>query len=163
MATGRSLALPVSIVAGSAILGLSVYLGLREGLRPEPAAAPTSAAVPGPTPPPPAAPGPRYVRKPTEPPADRAFRQAQAALDALRPGLVEKCWTPPAAGEPASVLLTYDVTFDAAGQIIALGLSEHREAHRVGVADCVRALPRPVLPIDPPGESVRMTLALPMP
>lgn len=158
MAADRSLALPVSIVTGSVIIGLFAYFGLRDGLRP----APTPVATPT-APTAPAEPAKGYVRKPAEPVPDRVFRQAQAALDAQRPGFIEKCWTPPAAGEPASVLLTYDVTFDAAGKIIAIGLSEHREAYRRSVADCVRTLPYPVLPVDPPGENVRVIVALPMP
>jgi hypothetical protein len=165
MAAARSLALPLAVVVGSVILGLSIYFGLREGLRPAPSVAP-AASTPLATPASPASPTaatPRYVREPAEPAPARALRQAQAALDALRPGLVKACWTPPGPGEPASILLTYDVTFDAAGQVIAIGVSEHREAYRPAVAACVRAQPRPALPIDPPGQSVRVDLALPMP
>jgi hypothetical protein len=160
MSSERSLALPIAIVVGSAILGIALYLGLREGLASRAPAAPAPVAAPPamPTPAPKAAPPP-----PGEPPADRAYRQAQAALDALRPGLVKACWTPPAAGEPASILLTYDVTFGADGGILALGISEQREAHRTSVAECVRRQPPPVLHVDPPGQSVRVILGLPMP
>lgn len=159
MSSERSLAMPIAVVVGSAIIGVSLFFGLREGLRPPPAApaaaTPAAPATVPATPPPPA--------KPSEPPADRAFRQAQAALDRLRPGLVKACWTPPAAGEPATILLTYDITFSATGQMITLGISEQREAYRAGVADCVRKQPLPVLPVDPPGENVRVVLGLQMP
>lgn len=157
MSSDRSLALPIAIVVGSVVIGISLYLGLREGLRPN-APAPPGAA------PPPVAPATKAaVAVPREPPADRAYRQAQAALDALRPGLVKTCWTPPAAGEPVAILLTYDVTFGADGGILALGISEQRDAYRPSVSECARRQPRPVLPIDPPGESVRVILGLPMP
>lgn len=148
--------MPIAVVVGSAIIGLSLYLGLREGLRPADPVAATPAPASAPvTPPPPA--------KPSEPPADRAFRQAQAALDQLRPAIVKACWTPPAAGEPAAILLTYDVTFSATGQIITLGISEQRDAYRTHVAECVRKQPLPTLPVDPPGENVRVVLGLSMP
>lgn len=156
MASDRSMMLPAAIVVGSAIIGLSLYFGLREGLRRDPVAPSTV-----PTPAQPAAPAPPVSR--SEPAADRAFRQAQAALDALRPGLVKTCWTPPLAGEPAAILLTYDITFAADGSILALGISEQQEAYRTSVAECVRRQPRPRLPIDPPGEGVRVVLGLPMP
>jgi hypothetical protein len=162
MAPTRSLALPIAIVVGSAIVGIALYLGLREGLASR-APAPPASAVQAPV----AAPAPAAEAAPPapqgEPPADRAYRQAQAALDALRPGIVKACWTPPAAGEPASILLTYDVTFGADGRILALGISEQREAYRTSVAECVRRQPQPVLHVDPPGQSVRVILGLPMP
>jgi hypothetical protein len=165
MPSERSLALPVAIVAGCAIIGVSLYLGLREGLRPAPVAAPPVTGAPASSPATPPGPEAKHTlqRPQGEPPADRAFRQAQAALDLLRPGLVKTCWTPPAEGEPAAILLTYDVTFGADGAILALGVSEQREAYRSSVAECVRRQPRPELPIDPPGESVRVILGLPMP
>jgi hypothetical protein len=162
MAPTRSLALPIAIVVGSAILGIALYLGLREGLASR-APAPPASAVQAPV----TAPAPAAKAAPPapqgEPPADRAYRQAQAALDALRPGIVKACWTPPPAGEPASILLTYDVTFGADGRILALGISEQREAYRTSVAECVRRQPQPVLHVDPPGQSVRVILGLPMP
>lgn len=164
MPSERSLALPIAIVVGSVILGVALYLGLREGLATR-APAPPAPAAHAPVAAPPTAPAP--ATKPAaprgEPVADRVYRQAQAALDVLRPGLVKACWTPPAAGEPASILLTYDVTFGADGGILALGVSEQREAYRTSVAECVRRQPQPVLHVDPPGESVRVILGLPMP
>jgi hypothetical protein len=160
MPSERSWVLPTAIVVGSAIIGMSLYFGLREGLRPAPVT-PAPATAPAT---PPATPAKHTVERPKgEPPADRAFRQAQAALDVLRPGIVKDCWTPPAEGEPTAILLTYDVTFGADGTILALGVSEQREAYRSSVAECVRRKPRPTLPVDPPGESVRVILGLPMP
>jgi len=167
MPSERSLALPAAIVVGSVIIGISLFFGLREGLRPAPVApAPVTDAPAAATATPPASETKaKYSlqRPPGEPPADRAFRQAQAALDALRPGLVKACWTPPAEGEPTAILLTYDVTFGADGGLLAVGISEQREAYRTSVAECVRRQPRPALPVDPPGESVRVILGLQMP
>jgi len=164
MPSERSLALPIAIVVGSAVIGISLYLGLREGLRPAPTTTAPATDVPAPGKATPAVEAKRtLVRPPAEPPANRAYRQAQAALDAQRPELVKTCWTPPAADEPAAILLTYDITFAADGTILSLGISEEREAYRSSVAQCVRSQPRPVLPVDPPGESVRVVLGLSMP
>jgi hypothetical protein len=159
MPSERSLALPAAIVVGCALIGISLYLGLREGLRPAPAAPVPAVGPPAPAP----AATPAAEAKQGEPPDHRAFRQAQAALDEQRPGLVKACWTPPAAGEPAAILLTYDVTFAADGSVLALGISEQRDAYRTSVAECVRRQPRPALPVDPPGVGVRVVLGLPMP
>lgn len=159
MPSDRGMMLPAAIVVGSAIIGLSLYLGLREGLRREPVAPAPSA---GPSLAPPATPTPPPISR-AEPPAERAFRQAQAALDALRPTLVQTCWTAPLAGEPAAILLTYDITFAADGSILVLGISEQQDAYRTSVAECVRRQPRPRLPIDPPGEGVHVVLGLRMP
>jgi len=172
MASGRNLALPVAIVAGSAIIGISIYFGLRDGLRPPP---PASTMPPAASAPPVAAPADAKASKarpmtlvrppatPAEPVPDRVHRQAQAALDALQPALSKACWTPPAAGEPESIRLPYDVTFAADGSIIAFAISEERQAYRTSVADCVRKQGRPALPVDPPGQSVRVALALRLP
>lgn len=157
MAEGRSLALPAAIVVGSAILGASIYLGLRHApASPAPASAPEGSS-------PPLAPPPAPSPSPAEPVGDRVYRQAQAALDGLRPALVKACWTPPGPGEPAAVLVTYDVTFGADGGIVALGISEQRDAFRTSVAECLRKQPRPALPVDPPGQGVRVVLGLPLP
>jgi hypothetical protein len=160
MAAERNSMLPLAIVAGSSIIGICIYLGLRAGAQPPAAVAPppTSApsiAVPRSVPP---------AEAPTPPPdPGRVQRQAQAALDALRPGLSQLCWTPPAAGEPEAIVLDYDVTFGPDGGIAMLGISERRDAFRTSVGACVRDQPRPALPIDPPGEHVRVVLSLRLP
>ena len=165
MAAGHSYALPAAILAGSTIIGIGLYLGLREGLRPEPVATPAATPpVTPPAPPPPSeAPPKRRFTLQREPVGDRVYRQAQAALALLRPELVKTCWTPPAKGEPPAISLTYDVTFGADGGIIMLGISDAREAYRISVADCVRKQPLPRLPVDPPGENVRVVLELRLP
>lgn len=170
MAAERSYALPAAILAGSTIIGIGLYLGLREGLRPAPVAATAATptvAPPAPAPPseapPSEAPPKRRFTLQREPVADRVYRQAQAALDLLRPELVKTCWTPPTKGEPPAISLTYDVTFGADGGIIMLGISDAREAYRISVADCVRKQPLPRLSVDPPGENVRVVLELRLP
>lgn len=160
MAAAHGSALPLAIVAGSSIIGVCIYLGLRAGApSPTPVAPPVTTAaptvVPRPVPP---------TKAPT-PPLDpeRVQRQAQAALDALQPGLSQRCWTPPAAGEPEAITLEYEITFGPDAGIAMLGVSEQREAFRTSVAECVRKQPRPTLPIDPPGEHVRVVLSLRLP
>lgn len=164
MPSERSHALPAAILAGSTIIGICLYLGLREGLRPEPAPPPAATTVspPAPASPSQAPPQKRFTLQ-REPVANRVYRQAQAGLDALRPELVKTCWTPPAEGEPTAITLSYDITFGADGGIITLGISDARDAYRISVADCVRKQPLPRLPVDPPGENVRVVLELHLP
>lgn len=162
MPSERSHALPAAILAGSTIIGISLYFGVREGLRPAPVATAAAVAPPAPTAPSEAPPKQRFTLQ-REPVGDRVYRQAQAALDVQRPQLVKTCWTPPAKGEPTAISLTYDVTFGADGAIIMLGISDAREAYRISVADCVRKQPLPRLPVDPPGENVRVVLELRLP
>src|SRR5262245_34847357 len=114
MAAERSLGLPIAIVMGSFVIGLFIYLGLRE--RPQ---APSSTTTPAAASPSPAAAGKADAKAPPgEPVSTRVFRQAQAGLDAARPGLSQRCWTPPAAGEPPSITLDYDITFGPDGGIV---------------------------------------------
>ena len=140
----RSLAIPLAILCGSAIVAIGLFAGLR-----------TTGAV-SPMANPPTVPS-------TVVDTGRTFAQAQAALDALQPQLAERCWTESGAGEPSSIVVTYDVTFKADGSIYALGISESREAYRADVATCLRRLSRPVLPVDPPGSTVGVTLQLALP
>ncbi|MCX4239506.1 hypothetical protein [Paraliomyxa miuraensis] len=183
MTNARSPSLPVAIVAGSTIIGVSLYLGLRAM---QPAAQPTQALPSAP----PAAGPPTMTGAPapsasitgptnaasTTPTVEQAparptgaalealvQQQAQAALDALAPTLGSACWTPPGPDEPASVVLDYDVTFDPDGTLVMLGIGERRDAFRTDVASCLRGLPRPQLAIDPPGEHTRVVLALALP
>lgn len=161
----RSLALPVAIVVGSLIIGVCLYLGLREGSRSPsvvaPAADPPAAQVQAP----PTAQVQAPAVEPTPGPSiyERAQQQAQAALDSAQPGLSMRCWTPPSADEPAAIALDYEVTFAADGAITMLAISEQRAAYRTRVADCVRGQPRPALPIEAPGEPVQVHLVLQLP
>lgn len=160
MAAERNIGLPLSIVAGSSIIAVGLYLGLR-------AQPPVSAAPAAPPAPvvevaePKPMPAPQAPAGPSVP--DRVYRQAQAALDALQPELSRICWTPPPAGEPDAIELTYDVTFGPDGGILMLGISDLRAAFRTSVSECIRRQPRPVLPVDPPGEPVRVMLPLQLP
>src|SRR5262245_57956982 len=62
----------------------------------------------------------------TQPPDQRAARAAaQAALDKLKPTLVQKCWTPATerAPEPRTSKYVFMVSFDGAGKEIGRGVS----------------------------------------
>jgi hypothetical protein len=155
MAAERSSGIPLAIVTGSAIIGVCLYLGLLAGAPPPAGVAPPVASAPTLVP-------PTKAPAPTVDP-HHIQRQAQAALDAHKPGLSQRCWTPPAAGEPEAITLDYDITFGPEGGIVMLGIGERREAHRTSVADCVRRQPRPTLRIDPPGENMRVPLTLRLP
>lgn len=166
MPSERSHSLPAAILAGSTIIGICLYLGLREGLRPAPVAPPAATAevsAPAPAAPPSQPASHKRFTLQREPVGDRVYRQAQAGLEALRPELVKTCWTPPAKGEPTSIKLSYDITFGADGGIITLGISDARDGYRISVADCVRKQPLLRLPVDPPGENVRVVLELQLP
>lgn len=151
MAEQRSAPIVAAILAGSALIAAALYFGLRaRAVEPHAAAEPT--------------PAPR--EQPADPTALAARAQANAAraLDAIRPRLLAECWAPSraAAADPPRVRYLLDVTFDAGGKQIALGVVEERGLARADVAKCLRRQPLD-LRIDPPGSSVRVQLALELP
>ncbi|WP_437567037.1 hypothetical protein [Sorangium sp. So ce542] len=165
----RQLSTPTAILLGSAMIAAAVYLGLRHG----PAAvapAPGDASHRG-EPAPLAgaaerAPGegaPAAERAPAVP-REEVARQAARALDARRPALVERCYKPAIAAQPAprEVKYVFNLTFDAQGRQIARGIIEDREASRPDVTAClVTALP-PVA-VEPPGANVRVDVPFSLP
>ncbi|WP_437720985.1 hypothetical protein [Sorangium sp. So ce861] len=182
----RQLSTPTAILLGSAMIAAAVYLGLRHGpaaVAPDPRAAAGDASHRG-EPAPPAgaaeraraagegAPAAQRAAGEGAPAAQRAAavpreevaRQAARALDARRPALVERCYRPAIAAQPAprEVKYVFNLTFDAQGRQIARGIIEDREASRPDVTAClVTALPP--IAVEPPGASVRVDVPFSLP
>ncbi|WP_437850280.1 hypothetical protein [Sorangium sp. So ce363] len=179
---GRQLSTPTAILLGSAMIAAAVYLGLRHG----PAGVPTDPRPAGGAPSPPAdaasaagsaarAPGAGAPARPLQAPApaprpapsvprDEVATQAARALEAHRPALIERCYKPAVAAQPAprGVKYVFNLTFDAQGRQLARGIIEDREASRPEVTAClVDALP-PVA-VAPPGANVRVDVPFSLP
>jgi len=139
----------MAILAGSALIALSVYLGLRA--RPAavvpssgvaaatadgnastlPGALSAPSAAPAPTPPSGAAAGFAMQMGGANPAgASDVDRDVLAALESQRASLVDKCWKPMTSGDAKVEPANYDVdlSFDEAGREVARGLSERKGA-----------------------------------
>jgi hypothetical protein len=184
----RTLALPASILIGSLIIAVGLFLGLQNRSPPpsnpeqppprvaatvptprlpvttgSPGGAPVTTGSPGGAPDEGAAPSPP-VAAPDELNAT-ATKQAAEALLAQHGDLVKKCWEPSfkANPEPAKAKYTYNLAFGADGKEIARGISDVRGMERSDVGQCLRAQPA-TLRIPPPGvvvSDVNLTLTLP--
>ncbi|WP_437934413.1 hypothetical protein [Sorangium sp. So ce341] len=97
-------------------------------------------------------------------PREEVARQAARALDARRPALVERCYKPAIAAQPAprEVKYVFNLTFDAQGRQIARGIIEDREASRPDVTACL-ATALPPVAVEPPGASVRVDVPFSLP
>jgi len=153
--------LPLSIIAGAALIALGLFFGLRAG--PRGGAPSTTAGAPA------AAPVPQSAIPIAPSAAAPALQQAAqgASLDQVRQHvvralavekektLVPKCWQPLLAKtpSPARAKYTFNLAFDAQGKEIARAISEHREAERADVGQCLRGLPGG-LTIPPPGTGI---------
>lgn len=151
--------IPLSIVLSGVIIATGLYLGLRHP------PAPTLVAAPPPTaPPPPAAPIVPAPAAPKPPPLTpeivaRATDNARQALEAMRPELIRRCWTP-AVKRPAALQLRYKMSFSPEGKIVVLGISELSES--AGVATCLRSIAMP-LKIPAPGHSLETEVSFTLP
>jgi len=138
--------LPASILGGSVIIALGLYFGLSARVQPPTPTGSTSAigAASG-------TPSPASVPVPSSPspdvrvedPAALAVRDKQtvdASLRALHAGWVEKCWKPALTHNPTPSRSRYavNVSFDAAGRQVILGISELRGESRPDVGQCLR-------------------------
>ncbi|WP_437708226.1 hypothetical protein WMF45_29600 [Sorangium sp. So ce448] len=173
---GRQLSTPTAILLGSAMIAAAVYLGLRHGPAgvpadprpareaPEPPADAASSAGPAAR-----APGAGAPARPVQAPApsvarDEVAMQAARALEAHRPALIERCYKPAIAAQPAprGVKYVFNLTFDAQGRQLARGIIEDREASRPEVTAClVDALPS--VAVAPPGANVRVDVPFSLP
>lgn len=160
---------PVAIIVAGALIGVGLFFGLRG--RPEAASAPASAPAtstgsvalgPGPiatalenAPPVPGGP----VTAPATPASTVDMKtvnaQLKTALDQHKKKMVDDCLAPSLAKKPtpASVNLTFNVSFDATGKQVGRGISEDRETSRPDVTQCVQTK-LPALSIPAPGASV---------
>ncbi|WP_437911713.1 hypothetical protein WME73_29525 [Sorangium sp. So ce302] len=177
---GRQLSTPTAILLGSAMIAAAVYLGLRHG----PAGVPADPRPAGGAPSPPAdaasaagsaarAPGAGAPVRPLQAPAprpapsvprDEVATQAARALEAHRPALIERCYKPAVAAQPAprGVKYVFNLTFDAQGRQLARGIIEHREASSPEVTACVAAA-LPAVAVAPPGANVRVDVPFSLP
>jgi len=134
-------ATPLAILAGSVIIAVAVFLGLRGRPIPmaatplaaassatstagptsagglAPTAAPTGASTPNP-----ASPTLAGLASPHDPSVEA---DVAAALEKQRPALVESCWKPTAGSAPndAGAAFAIDVSFNGEGQEVAKGIS----------------------------------------
>jgi hypothetical protein len=128
-----------AIVIAGAMIAAAIYLGLRT------------------TQPAPAPPTPRPA-----PPAlslDEVTREAIAALAYHRPELVSRCY-PPGERTPTSFML--NVTFDAQGSQLALGIEELPGTSTTAISNCI-ANHLPTLTVPPPGRQTRVEIPLQLP
>jgi hypothetical protein len=110
------------------------------------------------------------VEPPAPPtPADRevlvasATKQVTEKFDAVRPQLVQRCWVDSHAAEAGGQAgVDLEITFDATGKEVSRGGSEHRGSV-AGVANCMRGFEAGALRIDPPGQSVTITVKVTLP
>ena len=166
---------PASILAGSAIIALGLYFGLRArapaAALPSsppaqiPSAEPSSSAAPvsSESAPPPKgadAPAPAVSVRP------RSIAQADAAkaIESLRQTIKIRCFDPHKndPGAPASVKFSYSGGFDAQGVEVARGLSDTRGAFFAPVSKCARELPMD-LKIPPPGANISVEIPFEVP
>lgn len=151
---------------GSCVIAIALYLGLR-GRNESPAPTPSVAALPASAAPIVPAPQPPPVITPAAAPTvdkKRVLEEATASLDKHKKALSEKCLAPSLAKkpEPAKVKYLFNITFDAAGKIIARGVTEDRETARPEVLACVSDN-FPALQVAPPGQSVLVDVPFELP
>lgn len=165
MASERSLTTPVAVLIGSVIIALAVLFGPL--LRPTPtgrpaASAPARTAV---QPPLNEAP-PAGVSSPAGAVISREAVTAEVvhALEQSRKQIIERCWKPAALAnpEPPMVKLTFNFTFDPAGQQAARGAREARGASRPEIRECLDDIVK-LVTISPPGAVVQVEVPFTLP
>ena len=153
------LSTPMAIVIGSVIIALGLYLGLSNNKterQSEPTAVtPTAKEV--------AVPAPVPMAKPLVDKA-RVIREASALLATHKKSLTEKCLAPSLIKkpDPPNVKYLFNITFDAAGKIIARGVAEDRTTSRPEVLACIDES-FPVLVVTPPGQTVLVDVPFELP
>jgi hypothetical protein len=168
------LLLPASVVLAGVLVGLGLFLGLRD--RPAPAAAPTTEAPARVRPAPAASPtAEASVRDDAgAPPATTSTPAIQAEVDAAaaaavaaeRGRIVERCWKPSTRhdAEPRAITVRLRLGFDANGKVASFGVGESPDPRRADVVACIRALESELaLTIAPPGTMVGTSLELELP
>lgn len=136
----------LAIVVAGAFIGLGLFFGLKKEAPPLPAAS-----------------------APADPTQDAKAVAARAALaawlEAQRPIFVSRCWAPSAARDPnpPRASFTYSLAVDENGKEVGRGITEHRDAFRSDVADCLRTQANAPASIPPPGASVSVQLTITLP
>lgn len=169
MGSETKITTPVAILAGSVVIALGLYLGLRDRA-PGPAGASDAstqassgaAVTPGSS----AAAPATSAQPPAPAAADAAAAQgaARKALQAQRATLLDKCWKPTAAKhvELQSARLMVNASFDAAGTQRARGVSEVRGTGHPELTQCVGTTLQPLV-IPAPGAPVMVEMELTLP
>jgi hypothetical protein len=158
-----------AIVLAGGLVGLGLYLGLREAAGRDVAQVPV-APLPVPATPPPAPlpldpsvppPSPAGISPDTQERVDAAVARALATRHST---FVERCWKPSLeqSVEPASQVFRVRMLFDAKGRKIDHGVSDAPDARRADVAECLRKLDIQ-LSIPAPGDMVGSQRELTLP
>lgn len=160
-----------AILAGACVIALALYFGLRAqapGSAPNVEPSDTEATITAPPAAKAADPSAREVpdtaAAPTPDPVPAAIAATLAELERQRPRLIKTCWAPALAraAEPASSRYKLNVTYNAAGEQIAFGMSEVRGYSRPAVTKCLGGA-MTALSIPAPGEPVRVELRFSLP
>lgn len=157
----RQLYTPISIVLAGSLIGVGLFMGLRQpgGSRVEPAAPaaggqPAATAAQQPVGAPPV--GAPRAAEPT-----LARRATEQALEAQRAAIVERC-IPVAARSGAASRLNINITFDPSGRQIARGIISDRGDPRPALSECVTgALPRLQIPAPGALQALEVVWVLP--
>lgn len=153
---------PHAIFAGSIVIAVGLYFGLRRDspppALPPPApttsstAAPASSVSPAAPPLPPSVVPPVAVTAPSARAQPTIDADVAEAIERLKQRTVKECWRPHAGepGMPPKVKFIYSGSFDPSGVEVARGISDDRAANSPKVSACVRAF-KMDLTIPPPG------------
>ena len=155
--SSKGYVLPASILAGSIIIALGLYLGLRS--RDHHADLKDASA------------GPSSMRAPDsrlhETRIDEAgndsgsSKAALVSLQHIKPAIVQKCWAPSASRGIRGVY-TYSFTFDPTGRAVSRAIDGPPSKEENEVLDCLREQPLQIS-IPPPGASLSVTIPLTLP
>lgn len=152
-----ALSTPMAILIGSIIIAAALYFGLEKN--PAPPAPPAEKATP-------AAPNPLVPTAKPTPTVDKAkvIRDATAALGKFKKSLSETCFAPALAKkpDPPNLKVLFNLTFNAAGKMIARGVIEDRTTSRTEVLTCISEN-FPEISIAPPGQTVLVDVPFELP
>jgi hypothetical protein len=155
------LSTPMAILMGSVVISLALYFGLRSGKNDGPPPLPVAASTVKELA---AAPGPVPTAKPASFDKARVIREATLELDKHKKALAEKCLAPSLAKnpDPPKVKYTFNITFNAAGNIIARGVTEDRATSRPDVLQCINE-DFPAVRLSPLGQTVLVDVPFELP
>lgn len=85
--------------------------------------------------------------------------EAESLLGERRSQLMEACGIHTVGTPPGSVVVSFDLGFDAAGQLRAWGVSADRDTSAEALLDCLRGQP---LPLKVSAAGIPVTLSVPL-